>query len=506
MDSASISARSVRALIVGLLVVGLAVLAPAVVLAHAGVVRTTPADGERLAVSPPTFEIEFSEPIGVDADGVRVVEATGTPVDLAPARAEGTVVVQELPPLADGWYQASWSVVSSDGHVVHGAVAFAVGDVTGPPPDAAAIDSAAIPVAVARGVADLGLIVAVGAVAAVVVLRARSAGVRRLAIGAAFLGAVGSLGVVVLTLIDAGQAAVAGPAGLAAMVRIASLSGVAAAVAVRRWHVALGLAGLALATMVVGGHPGEGFLTAGLLVLHLAAAGVWLGAAPAVLIVLLDREMPDADALVTVRRFSRAATVALFMVIGAGSLLALLLTDARVDGLDPRYLTLLAAKVGLVAVAAGLGAITRRRLARDTARRHDLRRLFLVDAALLVAVIACSAGLTMGSPRDVAADDDIHVGHCSIETEDGIASLSLIPARVGDNEIFLDAVGDLQSAQVEFRRPGEAGAIEVGLAPAGIGWTGDGALPVVGTWDVTVVLQRDAFTVARPTCALRIEP
>ncbi len=154
---------------------------PATALAHAGVVRTSPADGERLATSPATFEVEFSEPIGIDPSGIRVVDATGVAVDLPPARAEGALAIQALPPLPDGWYQASWSVVSSDGHIVHGAIAFAVGDATGPPPLATASDSSAAAIVVLRAIADLGLIVTVGAMAAWVMLAAVSPRVRRLA-------------------------------------------------------------------------------------------------------------------------------------------------------------------------------------------------------------------------------------------------------------------------------------------------------------------------------------
>ncbi len=82
----------------------------------------------------------------------------------------------------------------------------------------------------------------------------------------------------------------------------------------------------------------------------------------------------------------------------------------------------------------------------------------------------------------------------------------MVPARVGDNTVFLDGAGELQKVLVELRLPGEAGAIEVELAAEGAGWKGTGSIPVAGIWDVTVALQEDAFTVTRPTCQLRVEP
>ena len=48
--------------------------------------------------------------------------------------------------------------------------------------------------------------------------------------------------------------------------------------------------------------------------IHLLAAIAWLGAAPAVALVLWDRTVPDDQALATVRGFSRLATVTLFAV------------------------------------------------------------------------------------------------------------------------------------------------------------------------------------------------
>jgi copper transport protein len=497
-----------RGAALGAIAIAVALFAlPATVVAHAGVVRTTPADGQRFDVAPTTFEIQFSEVIGVDPDGVRLVDVSGEPVDLPPARADGVRVIQALPSLADGWYLASWSVVSADGHVVHGAIAFGVGDVTGPPPAVSTADPGAAILGAARAIADLGLLVTVGAAAAWVLLGAHSGRVRRAAIAAGIMGALGSLAVAGLTWSLAGDGAFAGGALPATLLRAGLLLAVAGAVAAGRVRLALALGAGAVATMAIGGHPGQGLITAGLLVVHLAAAAAWLGAAPAVLLALVDPRTADPDALRIVRRFSRLSTVTLFVVIGAGSALAVMLADASLEGLDPRYATMLAAKVALVGLAAILGAFTRRRLARETPSRADLRRVFAVDTALLVAVVALSAGLTIGPPRPAATpDDDLHVGHCTIQTDEGTVNVSLVPGRVGENTLYVDGTGELESAAAELRLRGEDGAIEIALEPSATGWTGAGTIPVAGAWNVTVIMGVDMFTIERAGCELRVEP
>jgi copper transport protein len=489
------------------LVVATAILAtPAQTSAHAGVVRTSPADRERLPTSPPAFVVEFTEPVGVDPSGVRLVDAGGRSIDLEAVTADGALITQPLPVLADGWYLASWTVVSSDGHIVHGAIAFAVGDATGPPPSVSAADPGAALLATVRAVGDLGLLVAAGGVAAWLVLGATSVRVRRLAIAAALVGASGGIGVAGLTVAAGGQAALTGVAFGAALIRAGLLVVVAAAARRRAGPLAGVLAAGALATTVAGGHPSAGVVTAGLLLAHLAAAAVWLGAAPAVLLVLRDSVTPDAEALRVVRRFSKAATVTLVIAVGGGSLLAWLLTDGRLEGLDPRYMTFLAVKVAMVAAAGLLGAVARRRLAAGTAGRVGLRRLFLFDSVTLTVVVGLSAGLTVGPPRPVVPDDRIHLGHCSMETGQRVVNLSLVPARVGDNEVFLDGAGALERAVLELRRPGDAGAIEIDLGPNGQQRSGSGSVPVAGIWNVVVLISRDLFTEERLACRLRVGP
>ncbi len=499
-------ALPILALALALVAVGIGLGSPARVLGHAGVVQSSPADGERLEDAPGSLTIDFTEPVGISTDAVRLVDSAGTPVALTPATSEGTRVTQILPPLGDGWYLATWTVVSTDGHIVHGAAAFAVGDAEGPPPTASETTAIAIPTTLARAIGDGCLLVAVGGIGAFLLLRANSRRVRRLVIGAAGVGVVGSLALAAMAVADAGQAALAGAVVSAALLRAGFLASIAISVAFGRWRLAVALAIPALAITMIGGHPSREPLTATFLFIHLCGAALWLGAAPSVLLALGDASVPDESAEQVVRRFSWAATFTLALTVGGGLLLALLLTEATITGLDPRYLGLLVAKIALVGLAALLGAMTRRRLARASVDRRQLTRLFVVDSVLLVIIIMLSAGLAAGAAREVVADEgDAHVGHCPLETTEG-ATLTVLPARVGDNTIYLDGAGPLEHARVELRHAGDPAAIVIEAAPQGAGWSGTGAIPVAGTWDATVVVGKDAFSEQRHACQLRILP
>jgi copper transport protein len=506
-------ARPRRALpvLVGALVgLGLALRlgSPPPALAHASLLSESPRDGERLPATPAAIILDFDEPVGIGPDAVRLVDAGGAPIALPPAESAGRQVVQRLPPLADGWYFATWTVISSDGHIVHGAIAFAVGNAPGPPPSLPMSgDLGGLPIAAARALGDLGLVVSLGAAGAVLLLGAAGDRVRRFALGAALLGATGYLAVAAATVVDVGAAARTAPAVVVALLRAALLAAVLASLLGRRWRIGATLVALALVSMVVGGHPGRNPLTAILFLLHLAGAALWLGAAPSVLLVLRDRSLPAGSAEVVVRRFSRWATVTLAVVVGGGALLGLLLTDGLAPGLDGRYLAFLGAKVVLVGLAALLGAATRRRLAHGTPGRRALERVFLVDSGILIGVIVLSAGLTVGPPRPATPlEADVHVGHCTLETATGVVSLTLRPAQVGDNTLYLDNAGAAARLRLELRRGGDPGAIVIEAAPQGSTWTGSGAIPVAGVWDVTVVIGRDEFKEERASCQLRVLP
>jgi copper transport protein len=104
-------------------ILGSALLWAPSAMAHAVVEAIVPADGARLAQSPPEVRITFSETVqllrGNDAE---VVTATGESMTSGAAQGPAgngqQVVIPLQPRLASGTYTARWRVVSADGDII----------------------------------------------------------------------------------------------------------------------------------------------------------------------------------------------------------------------------------------------------------------------------------------------------------------------------------------------------------------------------------------------------
>jgi copper resistance protein C len=108
---------------------------PRVALAHARLVRSTPANQARLAAPPERVELWFSELLEEGFNSVEVVRAAevnakprtdltrGAPTVDRNDRTRMTVPVQELGP---GDYAVEWRVLSRDGHSAAGRFTFRV--------------------------------------------------------------------------------------------------------------------------------------------------------------------------------------------------------------------------------------------------------------------------------------------------------------------------------------------------------------------------------------------
>ena len=136
--------------------------------AHATVVRTFPADGAALEAAPAEVRMRFTEPVDLAPGALRLLDATGRELDTPRATHAGgdrTTAVLPLPrDLKDGAYIVAWRVTSADSHPVSGAFSFTVGDSTEAILYAQGGPSSAVEIAhgIARGVAFLGLALAVG--------------------------------------------------------------------------------------------------------------------------------------------------------------------------------------------------------------------------------------------------------------------------------------------------------------------------------------------------------
>ena len=504
-------ARSVTGLAVAILI---ACAAPVAVFAHAEVIDIDPADGSQLLQSPSAITITFNEPVGADIDAIRVLDATGHQVDSAPESRSDNALAQPLPVLADGWYLVDYRIISADGHVLHQASTFGVGAADSASRAAVlALQSAADPaVWVTRSAADLSLLIAVGVALGWALMHLRGERLRRLRRMA--LAVAAALGVVALlvAVIDGGAPWIGSPASLGAVFRVlllaaASLTATASA---RALPALFGAA--ALATMSLGGHPGETPLGALLLLLHLGAAAIWLGAAPALLLLHADPAVSDDDALAATRAFSRWATRAIGAVAVGGLLLGALLTDGFGGGING-YVLLLVGKSVAVAVAIVGGAWARRRLRSTTTAaglRVSLRRLFAVDSGLLVLVAALSAALTLGSPHTGHSSHAAAGGGCRFAAPLEGVVLQIGSGGIGTNAVNLFGVPQAEAVRIELVRPGSPAALVAPLAVAvggsGALYQGTVVLPAEGPWETTVVVSIDRFSEVKATCTLRIAP
>ncbi len=98
-------------------------------LAHARLLRESPASGASLEEPPEQVRLRFSEPVDAEFDPVRVFDAKGERVDEDNARVDpvdARVLLAGLEDLPRGSYRVEWRVTSLDGHVVESAYAFNV--------------------------------------------------------------------------------------------------------------------------------------------------------------------------------------------------------------------------------------------------------------------------------------------------------------------------------------------------------------------------------------------
>src|SRR5436190_3090566 len=152
-----------RLVVLALALVALAL--PGTAFGHASLVRTVPADGASVPTPPRDVRVVFDDVVRV-GPGVEAIRNGGGSVLAGSARvvAGRTLVVPLRAGLRHGAYSVRWSIVSDDGHLESGVIAFAVGS-GAPRPTAALAAEATGPRAgdvAARWVFYAGLLVAVG--------------------------------------------------------------------------------------------------------------------------------------------------------------------------------------------------------------------------------------------------------------------------------------------------------------------------------------------------------
>jgi methionine-rich copper-binding protein CopC len=103
----------------------------AAALAHAHLVRATPAEGGSVKAAPAEVTLKFNERLEPSFSSAVIRDAAGKQVDKADAhvdKADRTTVRVSLPPLEPGVYTVEWRIMSSDTHKVNGNFTFRVGE------------------------------------------------------------------------------------------------------------------------------------------------------------------------------------------------------------------------------------------------------------------------------------------------------------------------------------------------------------------------------------------
>lgn len=153
---------------------------PAILFAHARLVRSSPAANDSLTVAPTSLSLWFSEKPEVRFTSIQLLDSAGAAVPLGPPAsiAENGVALPITRPLGPGAYSVAWRTAASDGHPTSGKFSFriitaqtpapaagvTVTPVLPPPPASDAVREAVTPAPI-RWAELLSVMLLVGAIA-----------------------------------------------------------------------------------------------------------------------------------------------------------------------------------------------------------------------------------------------------------------------------------------------------------------------------------------------------
>jgi copper transport protein len=206
-----------------------ALAAPGAAFAHANLVRSVPANGAVLARPPAVVRIVFDDSVQT-GPGIEVIRNGGGSVLAGHPHVEHgrTLVVPVRRALAGGAYSVRWSVISDDGHLESGVLAFAVG-LGRPVPTSALTAEATQPTpgdVASRWLFLAGVLAAVGISLFALVTRVADERIALALSSAAVLAALGAAQEAHRVGLDTRAGAALG-AGFVAAVVVASLAGAA---------------------------------------------------------------------------------------------------------------------------------------------------------------------------------------------------------------------------------------------------------------------------------------
>jgi copper transport protein len=259
-----------------------ALLLPAAAWGHATMIRTIPANGAVLARSPASVRVVFDDVVE-RGPGIKAVRNGGGSILDGDPRIQDkrTLVLPLRPGLAKGDYTVRWSIVSDDGHLESGVLAFAVGLGSAKPVASLGAEASGPrpPDVIARWLFLAGVLGGVGIAAFALYVGARDESVALLLASCAVVSALGAAD-------EAHRIGLSTRAGVAlvaasAYAVLVALAAAAATLDVRALRFALVLALPLVGAPTTTGHAldsGLARVNVAADVLHVAGASLWVGA------------------------------------------------------------------------------------------------------------------------------------------------------------------------------------------------------------------------------------
>ncbi|GGK16029.1 transport integral membrane protein [Pilimelia terevasa] len=469
--------RRVLALLGAAAALAVAALLPATpASAHATVVGTNPKAGSVIPTAPAQVTVEFSEPVSMVSEKIRVIGPDGKRHDAEDPRTEGSrVTIPMRPDAPNGTYLVSYRIISADSHPVPGGFTYSVGAPSANPPKLT--DAAAEVDPWVRGAVSLskfagyaGLVLVVGATLVLGLLwpqRLDRRSPTRLAwwgLGTVAFATVLALvvqapyrsgrGLFSVSAADL-QQVLANEFGTGHLIRL----GVIAAVAFllppilggRATKVdaipAVVLAIIGMGTWPISGHAAASVLPYVSVIadsFHVAGAAIWIGGL-VMLFGYLLRQANEVELGAILPIWSRWAMLAVAAVVLAGTVQGLLEVSS-LDGLfGTAYGQLLLVKIVLFLLVVGAATYARRLVdeAGTAAAPRRLRQVVLAEVVGTVLVLGVSSVLVQTAPaRSATAEGELGAGlpfSGTAVTSLFTLQVELSPARPGPNDLHLYA-------------------------------------------------------------------
>jgi copper transport protein len=507
---------------------------------HAVLTASTPTDGASLEPPPAQALLTFNEALDPALSVVRVLDASGTEVEVGETETHPGPPAQlqvALGELAQGTYTMTWRTTSAlDGHTTAGSVAFGVGVPAVPAGTAGAqaVDATSAPTVASvagRWLFYVGVVLMLGAAVVGMVVVSSPDVIARRALAAAWVAAAGGL---LLTIND--QRASTGTSltnllssstgqKLTAQAVAVGLAGVAVVWAcLRPSRLSLAVVGVgasaAMLTRALAGHANASsvrWFTVGVQWLHLVSVGAWVGGLVWLLVAMRRGDRGQGSGLA--RRFSSVAGGTLAVVVVSGALRALDEVGAWTRLVDTTFGVTLLVKFGFFAALVALGASSRFRHVRAASpgRVGGLRRLVRGEVAIAAGVLgvtAVLAGLPPSATVAAASKAEPTATVTVTATGNDYATsvrvrLEVSPGSVGPNR-FDSTVKDYDSGEpvpaeaVSLRfqlddRPDVATATLDLTQDPDSHWRGSGSqLSIDGRWTVTALVQTPTDAVEVP--------